>query len=89
MVGAVNLPARMPVHASEMFAKNLYSFTAPLLAEGAVAIDWSDEVIAGTALTHDGRVVHAGVAGALGLAEPPAAAPLPTPPAPTTEESPA
>jgi len=76
VVGPVNLPSRMPVHTSEMFAKNLYHFTAPMLVDGALAIDWSDEVIAGTALTHDGRVVHPQVARALGLTEPP-----------TTEES--
>ncbi len=70
VIGPVNLPARMPVHTSEMFAKNLLNFTTPMLAEGRLEIDWSDEVIAGTALTHAGRVVHAGVARALGLTEP-------------------
>ena len=70
VIGPVNLPARMPVHTSEMFAKNLLNFTTPMLAEGRLEIDWSDEVIAGTALTHAGRVVHAGVARALGLPEP-------------------
>lgn len=69
VVGPVNLPGRMPVHTSEMFAKNLFNFTAPMIVDGALAIDWSDEVIAGTALTHAGRVVHGGVRKALGLAE--------------------
>lgn len=67
VIGPVNLPARMPVHTSEMFAKNLLNFTAPLLTDGQVAIDWSDEVVAGTALTRDGDVVHAGVKNVLGL----------------------
>lgn len=81
VVGPVNLPGRMPVHTSEMFAKNLLNFTAPMLADGTLAIDWADEVIAGTALTHGGRVVHSGVAKVLGLPEP---APLHT--APTASE---
>lgn len=70
VVGPVNLPGRMPVSASEMFARNLLAFTAPMIVDGALAIDWADEVIAGTALTHDGRVVHARVAEILGLAAP-------------------
>lgn len=82
VVGPVNLPARMPVHASEMFAKNLFNFTAPMIADGALTLDWSDEVIAGTAFTHAGQVVHAGVAKALGLPEP---APL-VPAEPTAAE---
>lgn len=75
VIGPVNLPARMPVHTSEMFAKNLLSFTTPMIVDGVLSIDWSDEVIAGTALTHGGAVVHAGVAKVLGLS----AAPLPVP----------
>jgi len=83
VVGPVNLPARMPVHASEMFAKNLFSFTAPMITDGTLTLDWSDEVIAGTAFTHAGHVVHAGVAKALGLPEP---APLAAAADPATAE---
>lgn len=83
VVGPVNLPGRMPVHTSEMFAKNLLNFTTPMITDGQLAIDWSDEVIAGTALTHDGRVVHPGVARVLGLPEP-----APLQPAPTASEEP-
>ncbi|MDO5535327.1 MAG: NAD(P) transhydrogenase subunit alpha [Propionibacteriaceae bacterium] len=88
VVGPTNLPGRMPVHTSEMFAKNLLNFTTPMLADGALAIDWSDEVIAGTALTHEGRLVHAGVARVLGLPEPAPIQPPPTQPAPTASEEP-
>lgn len=75
VIGPVNLPGRMPVHTSEMFAKNLLNFTSPMITDGELTIDWSDEVIAGTALTHGGSVVHAGVAKVLGLT----AAPIPVP----------
>lgn len=67
VVGPVNLPARMPVHTSEMFAKNLLNFTTPMINEGNLTIDWTDEVIAGTAMTHGGAVVHPMVARVLGL----------------------
>ena len=67
VVGPVNLPSRMPVHASEMIAKNLFNFTAPMIADESVAIDTTDEVIAGTALTLGGVVVNPLVAQVLGL----------------------
>ena len=67
VVGPVNLPSRMPMHASEMIAKNLFNFTAPMIADGSVTIDTTDEVIAGTALTLGGVVVNPLVAQVLGL----------------------
>ncbi|WP_250645986.1 hypothetical protein [Propioniciclava coleopterorum] len=67
----------MSVHTSEMFAKNLLNFSTPMIVDGVLSIDWSDEVIAGTALTHGGAVVHAGVAKVLGL--PTAPLPVPSP----------
>ncbi len=67
VVGPVNLPSRMPVHTSEMFARNLYNFLAPMLSEGLLKLDWTDEVIAGTALTHAGEVKHPVVKQVLGL----------------------
>jgi H+-translocating NAD(P) transhydrogenase subunit alpha len=54
VIGPVNLPATMPRHASEMYARNLYNFLEPAIAKGELAIDWSDEVFAGAALTRDG-----------------------------------
>ena len=68
IIGPVNLPARMPVHASEMFAKNLYNFLAPFIKDGQLALDWTDEVLAGACLTRDGQLVHAGVKKILGEA---------------------
>ena len=70
VVGPVNLPSRMPVHASEMFAKNLLNFATPMIAEGRLTVDFTDEVVAGTCLTHEGAVRHPGVAAALGFASP-------------------
>lgn len=56
--GPLNLPSRMPTHASELYAKNLYNFLAPCISDGALNIDWDDEVVAGTALCRDGATVH-------------------------------
>jgi len=61
IVGAVNLPSRMPVHASEMYSKNLFNFMSPFIKNGELRIDWNDDVIAGSVFTHEGQIRHAGV----------------------------
>jgi NAD(P) transhydrogenase subunit alpha len=67
LIGAVNLPAQMPVHASEMFARNLYNFISPFIGDGVLNLDWSDEVLNGACLTRDGELVHAGVKKTFGV----------------------
>lgn len=67
LIGPTNLPSRLATHASEMYAKNLFNFVSPMIKDGALSIDWADEVIAGTCLTHEGTVRHEGVKKALGL----------------------
>jgi NAD(P) transhydrogenase subunit alpha len=59
IVGPVNLPAQLPYHASEMYARNLYNFLKPAIDKsGGLAIDWNDEVFAQSCLTHDGAIRH-------------------------------
>ncbi|NIR29094.1 MAG: Re/Si-specific NAD(P)(+) transhydrogenase subunit alpha [Gammaproteobacteria bacterium] len=55
-----NLPGHLPVDASSLYAKNIVNFVTPLVDKesGELRIDWDDEVLAGTALTRDGQVVH-------------------------------
>ena len=66
--GPLNLPSRMPTHASELYAKNLYNFLSPWIKDGKLEFDWSDEVLAGTVLCRDGATVHATVKQVLGEA---------------------
>ena len=66
--GPLNLPSRMPTHASELYAKNLYNFLSPWIKDGQLNIDWSDDVVAGTLLCKDGVTVHATVKQVLGEA---------------------
>jgi NAD(P) transhydrogenase subunit alpha len=55
--GPLNVPSELPVHASEMYAKNLFNLVSPFISEdGELAFDFEDEVIAGCVLTHDGEV---------------------------------
>ena len=60
IVGYANVPSRLAADASSLYAKNLLNFVMPLVdAETkAFKIDWEDEIIAATALTRDGQVVH-------------------------------
>ena len=60
IIGHVNVPGRLPVDASALYARNLYNFVSPFVdgESGAVEFDWSDELVTGTGLTRDGKVVH-------------------------------
>ena len=56
--GPVNVPAMLPFHASEQYARNLMYFISPFLKDGEFTLDWDDEVLAGSALTRDGEIVN-------------------------------
>ena len=68
IIGPLNLPSKMPVHASEMYAKNLYNFFSPFIKDGVLTLDWEDDVLKGACLTRDGQLVHEGVKKVLGEA---------------------
>src|SRR5690606_2888159 len=58
IAGPLNLPSLGAIHSSEMYARNLYNFLALSLADGALTLDWNDELIAQTCLTHAGQIRH-------------------------------
>ncbi len=56
--GPLNVPSELPVHASEMYAKNLFNLVSPFITEGGdLELDFDDDVIAGCVLTHGGEVI--------------------------------
>jgi len=56
--GPLNVASELPVHASEMYAKNLFNLVSPFIKEGGeLELDFEDEVIAGCVLTHGGEVM--------------------------------
>ena len=65
IVGTINLASRMPVHASEMYARNLFNFLSPIIKDGELALDWNDEILAASVFTHEGQIRHEGVRKAL------------------------
>ena len=60
IIGHVNVPGRLPVDASALYARNLYNFVSPFVdgESGAIEFDWNDEIVTGTGLTRGGSVVH-------------------------------
>ncbi len=56
--GPLNVPATMPIHASEMYAKNLFNLLSPFIKDGAFKLDLDDDVIKGCLYTHAGKIVH-------------------------------
>jgi H+-translocating NAD(P) transhydrogenase subunit alpha len=70
VIGAQNLAATVPTAASSAFARNVSALVLHMVADGALAIDLSDEIQAGVVITHGGTVVHPGTAAALGAGTP-------------------
>src|SRR5579871_5990085 len=51
IVGTTNVPSTMPTHASQLLSRNMAAILGLLVKEGAVALDWDDEIIAGACVT--------------------------------------
>ena len=60
-----NLPATVPVHASQLYSRNVTAFLSLLIKEGSLNIDMNDDVVGPSCVTHNGAVVNKRVAGAL------------------------
>jgi NAD(P) transhydrogenase subunit alpha len=69
IIGNMNMPSRVAVDASALYARNLQAFLALLVKDGQLHIDTSDEIVKAALLTRDGAIVNPA------LAPPPAAAP--------------
>ena len=58
VLGPVNLASSIPVHASEMFSKNITTFLMPMIKSGSVKIDTTDEIIRDTLVAQNGEIVN-------------------------------
>src|SRR5215211_4213058 len=58
IMGQVNLPSTMPVHASQMYAKNIQNLLDLLIKNGKLDPDFEDEIVKGTVITRGGDIVH-------------------------------
>jgi NAD(P) transhydrogenase subunit alpha len=60
IIGFDNFPGRLPRDASNLFATNLLNFITPHINSetNKLDINWEDETITGTCITHEGKVIH-------------------------------
>jgi NAD(P) transhydrogenase subunit alpha len=65
VIGAVNLPASIPVDASQMYARNVYNLLKLIYPKADATPDFADEVLKGACITRDGRIVQETVRTAL------------------------
>jgi NAD(P) transhydrogenase subunit alpha len=53
IVGLTNLPSTMASHASQLYSRNINSLLALMVKDGALSLDWDDEVLAGACVTRE------------------------------------
>lgn len=66
VMGYINIPGSVPVHASWLYGKNMLEFVRNLFKNGIDAPDWDDEIVRGSLVTRNGEIVHAGTLHAMG-----------------------
>jgi NAD(P) transhydrogenase subunit alpha len=67
ILGAVDLPSNLAVHASQMWSRNMEKLMFHVCKEGALELNLKDEIIRGCLITHDGEIVQPRVREAVGL----------------------
>jgi proton-translocating NAD(P)+ transhydrogenase subunit alpha len=62
VIGANTLPSTMAAAASAAYARNVTALLLYMVKDGAVAVDLSDDLLAGVVITHEGHIVHPALA---------------------------
>ena len=66
IVAPLNIPSLMPEHSSQLFARNVLALLELLVGEnGALTLDFDDEIVAGACIVRDGEIVNAGAEAAV------------------------
>lgn len=65
ILAPTNLTATVPVHASQLYSRNITSFLSLLIKDGQLQIDMNDDVVGPSCVTHDGQIVNQRVAASL------------------------
>lgn len=68
IIGPTNLPSSVPVHASQLYAKNLQTLVQLIVKDGELNLDFGDDIISGACVTHNGEILNQRVQDALELA---------------------
>ena len=67
IAGPANLASTMPDHASSLYSRNVQALLELMTKEGALALDFEDDIIKGACITRDGEIVHEGARNAAGV----------------------
>jgi H+-translocating NAD(P) transhydrogenase subunit alpha len=62
LLAPLNLPAEVPVHASQLYARNVLNFLGLIVKKGELRLDLADEVLAGACVAHQGKPFNPRVA---------------------------
>jgi H+-translocating NAD(P) transhydrogenase subunit alpha len=65
IIAPTNLPATVPVHASQLYSRNVTSFLNLLIKDGELHVDMNDNIVGPSCVTHEGKWVNERVAAAL------------------------
>ena len=65
IIAPTNLPATVPVHASQLYSRNVTTFLSLLIKDGELNIDMNDDVVGPSCVTHEGKWVNSRVAAAV------------------------
>jgi NAD(P) transhydrogenase subunit alpha len=66
IMAPTNLPATVPVHASQLYSRNVTSFLTLLIKDGELHVDMEDNIVGPSCVTHEGKWMNQRVAGAVG-----------------------
>lgn len=69
IMAPTNIPSLVPVHASQVLAKNIQNFLGLIIRDGSLDVNFDDDIVAGTAIVHDGEIVHELTRKVMGLPE--------------------
>jgi NAD(P) transhydrogenase subunit alpha len=58
IIGTRNVPSTMPLHASQLYARNVANLLLHLVKDGAIVLDFEDEITKGCCVTHGGEIVN-------------------------------
>ncbi len=58
IIGSTDITSRMCAHASQMYSRNMEKLLFYVTKDGALKLDFKDEIVAGSVITHEGQIVH-------------------------------
>jgi H+-translocating NAD(P) transhydrogenase subunit alpha len=58
VIGTINLPASVPVHASQLYSKNIGTLLQYLIKDGSLNLDFADDIASSICITHQGKICH-------------------------------